>query len=450
MHRRQMLLLAGAPLAALGQTPPALKGDGQTDETAALQRWADTRAPDFRLPPGRFRITRPIEIRLDRAGPLALSGAEATLVMAGAGPALRITGTHKGTAGPSTVHEGVWRRERTPLIDGLEIVGAHPEAGGIRLEGTMQATFTRLVIRETRDAMVLTGRNRNVIVSECHIYNNRGPGILFDQLDLHQVNIANCHISYNRRGGIVIRGGQIRNLQIGSCDIEGNMDPEGPPAANVDIDTGAGAVREGAIIGCTLQHTKAAAGSANIRMVGQSAERAHRAGFFSIANNAFSDVGVNVHLRYARGVVIAGNTFWEGKDANVLVEYSSDIVLSANIMDRNPDYRDTESLGHVVFADCRDVAVRGLHMQTTLHAEAALVLRRCRRAEVSDTVLLNSQKAALLLDHSEGVRVSNCRMENDAGEFVALRVRGGRNNIVRGSLLAGTVDAEPGTATIER
>lgn len=87
-----------------------------------------------------------------------------------------------------------------PTVDGLEIVGAHEEACGIEADGTLQLTLTRVAIREALHAVRLAGRNRNVIVAECHLYNNRGVGLHLDGVDLHQINVTGCHISYNAAG----------------------------------------------------------------------------------------------------------------------------------------------------------------------------------------------------------------------------------------------------------
>ncbi len=130
------------------------------------------------------------------------------------------------------------------MIDGIEIVGRKNEASGIELQGTMQATISRVSIRNVLHGILLTHRNRNVQISECHLYDNRGTGVLMDGVNLHQINIANSHISYNRQGGIVCRDSEIRNLQITGCDIEGNMG-EGLLAANILLDCRRGSVREG-------------------------------------------------------------------------------------------------------------------------------------------------------------------------------------------------------------
>ena len=374
-------------------------GDGVVDDTAALQRLVASSNGNVVLARGRYRITKTIEIRLAEHGPLSISGSgTATIVMGGAGPAIRVVGTHGGTASPETVKPEIWN-ERTPCLDGIEIEGAHPEADGIELTGTMQPILTRLTVRNARHGLVLTGRNRNVVIDNCHLYNNRGVGILFDKLNLHQVNITNCHISYNDQGGIVIRESEIRNLQIGSCDIEGNMAADQQPTANILIDTTVGAVREIAIVGCTLQHNHTSPGSANIRCIGRSREEPQKIGHMTIGDNVMSDVAVNVHLQNVRGVTMTGNTFWKGFEQNLLVEGSSNIVVGPNLFDRNPDYRPADSANGILFRDCQDCSLTGLHINNALSKPAALVLENCSWCRVSD---------CSVLDCSGGIFLDNC------------------------------------------
>jgi hypothetical protein len=291
------------------------------------------------------------------------------------------------------------------MIDGIEIVGTHAKAVGVQIEGAMQPTLTRLLIREALHGIVLTGTNRNVVISECHIYNNRGVGVLLDKVNLHQINITGSHISYNGGGGVVVRRSEVRNIQIGTSDIEANMDLKGPPAANILFDVREGSVREGTITGCTVQHAHEAPGSANIRFIGRSAADPNKVGNFVIAGNILSDVSVNIHLQYARGVSIANNTFWKGHRHNMLIEGSSHIVIGQNILDRNPDYKADDTPNDIVLTDTSDSSIHGLHIDHRSQKHAALVLRRCRRVEVSGVNVLDAAGKAILVEDSEDVQV---------------------------------------------
>ncbi|MEO1527886.1 MAG: right-handed parallel beta-helix repeat-containing protein [Planctomycetota bacterium] len=294
------------------------------------------------FPSGVHYLQKTIEFRLAEHGSLQIIGrGRARLVMLGAGPAIRLVGTHDGTADPKTVNPNVWDRENAPTVRDLEIIGDHPDCHGVELVGTMQTTLKNLTIRRTHDAIRLAQRNRNVIISDCHLYENRGVGVHYDHVNLHQSNLTGCHISYNEAGGVVIRGGDVRNVHITGCDIEGNMG-SGKPTANVLLDADGGSIGEVAITGCTIQHTHESAGSANIRMNLLSPKRSFadelRHGNITISGNVLSDTRVNIDIRHARGVAITGNTIWKGYDRNIDIRDSASIVLSGNVMDRNERY----------------------------------------------------------------------------------------------------------------
>jgi hypothetical protein len=196
-------------------------GDGKADDTAAIQKAVDAGGGVVRLPKGTYRITRPVVLELNKVGYASVCGdGVARIVMAGPGPALKFVGTHFKSADPPGFALEVWERQRMPLVDGLAIQGAYPEAVGIEANGTMQLTLTRLHIRGTLHCIHLVGSNRNIIISDCHLYENRGVGIFYDTVSLHQSNIVGCHISYNEGGGIVSRAGNVRNIQMA-----GNVHP---------------------------------------------------------------------------------------------------------------------------------------------------------------------------------------------------------------------------------
>lgn len=456
-----LLIAALACLAIVGLRPVAAadkpassvadygaRGDGQTDDTAALERAVAGGRGTLHFGPGVYRITRPIKIDLARLGPAAVTAdGTATLVMAGPGPALHLLGTHGGTADPPSVKDGVWRHERTPLVDGLVIVGEHPQAVGIRVEGCMQPVITRVMIRRCLDGLVLTGRNRNVTIGQVNLYHNRGVGLLLDRLNLHQINVANCHISYNADGGIVVRASEIRNFQISTCDIEANMAPDGPPSSNVLFDCTAGSVREGAIIGCTIQHSKAPPGAANIRFLGHSAQQPHKVGFFSIGDNQISDCGVNIHLQHARGVNITGNTFFQGHQHSLLIEDCSQVVVGPNLFDRNPDYGPSGRDG-IELVDCRDCTLTGLQVVGAQRPDAAVILRRCQWMNLTSSMILDCDGCGLLLEAVEHCRVSGCVVRDQRPgrpQPVALRLTSGRDNRLADNLFAGRVEVAPGT-----
>jgi polygalacturonase len=456
------VLTATTPSRAAELASFGAKGDGQADDTAAIQRAVDA-GGSIRFPSGTFRLTRTITIDLDKTGIVALSGdGTARILMAGAGPAFEFTGTHAGSADPAQFKPNVWDRQRAPSVSGIEIVGAHAEADAIAASGTMQLTITKVLIREARHAIRLYQRNRNVLISDCHLYHNRGIGVFLDAVNLHQINITGSHISYNAGGGVVVRGGNVRNIHIGNCDIESNMSASSPPTANVLLDSTGGSVGEVAITGCTIQHNPNGPDSANIRVIGAGTEPTSAArrpasstneGHITISGNVLSDVQVNVHLKHARGVTITGNTFWMGFAHDLLVEDSSNIVVGPNNLDRNPRYEYTRvsARGGVAFRRSRDCTITGLHLNGVRHHAAAVTLEACSRFNVSGISVLDCDGIALSLDNTSLTRVANCVLRDDRGEpnrAPALKVTGGQGNTIAGNSLdrAPEIARESGTS----
>jgi hypothetical protein len=437
-------------------------GDGKIDDTAAIQKAIDEGSGQVHFPTGVYRLTRPVVIDLDRVGFTALDGGgTARVVMAGPGPAFRFIGTHEGSAAPGEFKPNVWERQRSPQVVALEIVGDHPEACGIEAVGTVQLTVSRLAVRRALHAIHLTRRNRNILISDCHLYDNRGIGIFYDQVDLHQSNIVGCHISYNKGGGIVSSGGNVRNIHIGTCDIESNQGGETAPTANVLIDSSGSDYGTGevAITGCTLQHNNPSPDSANIRIIGRSKSRPSgepvREGNVTITGNVLSDVKVNVHLKDCRGVVLEANTFWQGYTHNLLVEDCTNIVIGPNNFDRNPryNYGNTQQANNpLVLRNCEDCTLNGLHITSVWRSPAGLSIEKGRRINLTNCTILDCDGVGLLLRDVSHSRVSGCLIRDDrrGGETsVPIKIVGGEGNLVTGNLVRGRLAVDPGSARLD-
>lgn len=456
MKKTAAVILLFSPLQLCAQTDVkhlGALGDGTHDDAPALQKAIESGHSDLFFPKGVYVLSAPLKFNLEQTGFASVSGnGTATLVMKGPGPAISFKGTHTGTAAPSTFKAHVWTTERTPMVNGIEIVGAHPEADGVEANGTMQLTLTRLVVREARHAVHLVRRNRNVLIADSHLYHNRGAGVLLDEVNLHQINITNCHISYNGGGGVVSHGGNVRNLQIGSSDIEGNHDADGPPTANVWLDSTGGSIGEVSITGCTLQHTNKAPNSANIRIQGggldPSLERREgrattREGNITIGNNVFSDVQINVEIRSARGVTLTGNTFWEGFQHDLLIEDSSHVVVSSNNFDRNPRYlvngfQNAESNG-LLLRNCSDTTLASNIVAGVKKKTAAVHIVDGSRFNIHHNTILDSDGSGLLLENLtrsvvSGNLIRDDRPNAERSSAPALEIKGGGENLVESNL----------------
>ncbi|MGV3721385.1 MAG: right-handed parallel beta-helix repeat-containing protein [Actinomycetota bacterium] len=423
-------------------------GDGKADDTEAIRKAVASGRGVVRIGKGVYRITSTILVELDKTGFVSLEGdGVGQVVMAGPGPAFRFLGTHlTGSADPGTFRPNVWERQRMPRVNGLEIVGAHPDADGVEVEGAMQFTMSGARLGHLRHGLRLVNRNRNILVDGCHIYENRGIGIFYDNVSLHQSNIVGSHISYCGGGGIVLRGGDVRNVHIGSCDIESNHDPKGPPTANVLIDCSPSysGTAEVAITGCTIQHNSTSPGSANIRILGRgkadapgakNARPSQRWGHVAITGNVLSDVKTNLHLRGCRDVAVTGNTFWMGFEHNLLVEDCSDVTVTGNVLDRNPAYAHSsaeKATNNVIFRNSRDCVLSGNHLKGVSHSEAALLLEDCDRFNLTGCTLLDNDRAGIVARRLTNSRISDCIIRDDrAGKTTpSIKIEGGKNNQV--------------------
>jgi Pectate lyase superfamily protein len=404
-------------------------GDGQTDDTAAIEHAIRVGEGQIEFSPGTYRVTRSILIELSKTGRLAIQGTGGVpkLLMEGAGPLFDIRGTHEKTADPLGFRPTIWTHERMPTVSGLEIEGRHTEADGLRFSGVMQPTITNLLIRKVRHGIHITDRARNVLVSHCHIYHNLGCGIYLDRVNLHQTNIVGSHISYNRLGGIRIENSEIRNLQITGNDIEYNNNaahkvPEADavPTAEIFIDCSAGGtVREMTIASNTIQATRSENGC-NIRCIGTEAPEQQSIGMCTISANVIGSQEVNVHLSHCRGVVLEGNYIYSGHRRNVVIEYSRNVVIGSHCLGHNPDYKDLELCTGIRLADCSFVNVTGLQMQDAqagqntvkeslpIERNGLFEIVRCRYVNLTGVQLLEGSPAGLYVEGSQHVQIIGC------------------------------------------
>jgi hypothetical protein len=436
-------------------------GDGEIDDTEAILHALSAGDGALTFPPGTYLLTRTIPVALAERGRFALdgSGGTAKIIMAGEGPAFRLVGTHDKSSDPAGFKPEVWARQRMPTVLNIEIEGRHLRASGFLLEGTMQATFEGVLLRELEDGIRVHGRARNLLISHCHIYNNRGVGVFLDRLNLHQAIITGSHISYCRRAGIKIVGSEIRNLQISGNDIEYNYDLDEDESADIWIDSTAdgSSVREGTIVGNTIQ-AKYSPGGANVRMVGRNAEQNHKAGMFTISDNLIGSQEVNVHLVACRGVVLSGNVIYSGHRRNVEIDGSRNIVMAANSFDHNPDYGPRELCTGVRLADSHDCTLSGsiLHdCQAGEHtvADAVPLVRdglleivRCQRINVSGCQVLDGQPYGVFVEDSDfvsitGTSILETRDEKKTRAAIRLRGAGQGNFIAANTLGKGTKEA---------
>jgi len=443
------------------------EGDGKADDTEAIRHALQQGDGVVRFGRGTYRLTETIEIDLDKVDRTSIEGSEgnAKIVMEGKGPAFRIVGSHGGTADPKGVKPEVWQRQRLPIISGIEIEGKHPEADGIELVETFQPIVSRVLLRDLRHGVVLTKRNRNVLISDCQIYHNRGVGIFMDRVNLHQTNITGNHISYNRLGGIRIQGSEIRNLQITGNDIEYNNyrshpgnDPE-ETTAEILIDSRGKAsdsprpsVRELTISSNTIQSTYSPNG-ANIRILGPDPSKTLPPGMAAISGNLIGNQAINIHLVGCRGISVTGNFVYSGFQHNLLVEGCDDLSFGSNSFGHNYWVPTREIDANVRIVDSSDCVLNGLEMRGAPSGKTnweetwntgkgrshrgLIELERCQRMNLTGCLLRDPAPVGIHLSDCSRINMSACQIHDTREEKLMLRavdwVGSGQNSLVQGN-----------------
>lgn len=470
-------------------------GDGIADDAAALQHTIDSGDGVLRLNKGTYRITKPLVLDLTKTGFGAVRGEGGTsrIVMAGAGPAIRIIGDHQGTASPSSVQPHTWDNERFPTITGVEIVGEHPDSVGIELRKTMKCVISQVLIRRCRIGVHLVERNRDFLLSDSHLYDNHEIGLFFDRCNLHQIIVHGCHISWNKFAGIKSLGGDVHNLQIVGNDIEYNNTTAGgasgsvgrpvttrpatttrpetggltpprspgtethPGGSEIWFDATDGVISEVTISGNTIQAT-VQTGGANIRIIGAEVERPQRADapkslkvdtahLFNITGNVLGSQWRAVELRNASRVTITGNSIYDSADLSVFAARSAGIVVSGNTFAWRGHDSEPPKDG-LRFEDCDNVLLSGLATQRfcagSAERGAAVTFVRCSDCGVSDCQILDPLHRGLELEDCVRCRVANNTIvDRRASPSMkhAIRVLGqSRDNLITGNILGGATE----------
>jgi parallel beta-helix repeat protein len=429
-------------------------GDGRRDDVAALQHALDDGDGTLELGPAIYRITRPLVIDLTKRGPAAVIGQGGTsrIVMAGAGPALRIIGDHRGTADPPSFKPPTWERERFPTVQGIEIVGDHPEAVGIELTRTMQATLSHVLIRLCKHAVHLVERNRNFLMADCHLYDNSHYGLFAEECNWHQGIIHGNHISYNQRAGIKMLNGDVHNIQITGNDIEYNR-PRDPktgkplkeadawPAADVWFEAPKGTISEITLASNTIQAT-VTPGGANVRIAGKPDDWPRGARLIAITGNIIGSQEKAIEIRHALRVTITGNTIYDSRKLSLDVERCGGLAISGNTFAWNGLDTDPPSDG-ILLTDCENALLAGLSAQRLCHGTAELgggiTLVRCRDTSVTDCQIMNPQVRGIELVDCERCRITGNNVIDQRPTPTlreAIRIRGkSRHNVVAGNIV---------------
>ena len=443
-------------------------GDGTTDDTSALQHALDAGDGVLLLNKGTYRISQPLVVDLTKQGYGAVRGLEGTsrIVMSGPGPAIRITGDHRGTARPQSYQPHTWENERFPIVTGLEIVGAHPDAVGVELQKTTKATISQVLVRRCKHGVHLVERNRDFVLSDSHLLDNHEYGLFFDRCNLHQIIVHGNHISWNKKAGIKSLDGDVHNLQITGNDIEYNNDPDvdespggEPTGAEIWFEAPDGVISEVTIASNTIQAT-IQPGGANVRIHGAETVSPRAARLVTISGNVLGSQTRGIELRHVQRVAITGNTIYDSADLSILATRCSGIAVGSNtFVWRGVD--DDPPRDGLRFEDCENGSLSGLVTQRlcsgTAEKGAGITLVRCRDMAVSECQIIDPLIRGVELEDCVRCRVSGNSIvdrRTTSTMLQAIRVSGqSRDNLIQNNLLAGAklklIDASADRAIVQ-
>ena len=197
-----------------------IKGDGVTDDTLALQRMVNM-ATSVKLPDvEKIKLTSSISVCLGFAK--IIDGNGVTLIVSGNYYALDVEGTLTSSANPSSMNEYVLKSEGGTVIKNFKATSSDGESGGfVKARKSFNLKIENNYIYKCGNGIRLYGMNRDISISENHIFALTESGILFDQnINLHQCNINNNIIMFALTCIDIYDPAAIANFQITGNNIE--------------------------------------------------------------------------------------------------------------------------------------------------------------------------------------------------------------------------------------
>lgn len=234
-------------------------GDGETDDTAAVQAAADSPEEGesgILSFSGGKEYYIPGTITVDASKIRGVEGNNASLFTDNDNTVLHYQGSFQGTASPDSGNvPEIANEELGPYIENLQIYNSGPysytdspyQGTGIEIERTFNLNIEGCHIFRMGTGIQITNQNRNLNILGNRIYDNRPYGIHFSDTNLHQVNSIGNFITY-AVDPIYLENSAVYNMQLSGNDIE--VSSTGSKSC---IRAEGGTIQEWAIDGNTIQ-----------------------------------------------------------------------------------------------------------------------------------------------------------------------------------------------------
>jgi hypothetical protein len=178
------------------------EGDGETDDTEAIQRAIDsvngTGVLAFSAG-SEYLVSSTISV--DVATIRGIAGRNARVIPDADVDVFDITGSHGGTANPSGTTDGVQDNEMSPFVRNLRVGASDsdPKGTAITSTNTFGLRICGCQLYNLTTGIRFYGNLRNTIITGNHIWHCLDYGVWYDDPDLHQSIIESNHISYCRK-----------------------------------------------------------------------------------------------------------------------------------------------------------------------------------------------------------------------------------------------------------
>lgn len=298
-------------------------GDGKTDDTEAFQQAAKQKGI-LRLEPGKTYLISST-IKIDLTNIKGIQANNAKIFLSGDFPAFHLKG-NKTNGGAEPPSNAGLENEFSAVIEQLHVYSKNHEGTALILDGTFGVNISKSHFYNLKKGIEVINRNRNVIITENHLWDVAEYGIHYNNANLHQSIIANNHISYAKIA-LFFENGDVHNIQINSNDIEVgySINNNTQSAIQVVCDKPDTQFSQAQIVGNTIEdHFLAKEGiihfySKAFESSVISLDQAPYIGMIELVGNEFSGSSKALVLDNIHDLTVNGNTFKLIKEAFISI-----------------------------------------------------------------------------------------------------------------------------------
>lgn len=428
-------------------------GDGVTDDSDALITAIGLAVGLLSFNPAKkYLLKKTLPVKASAF--TGLYGNGATFIMDGDFPAFTITGSMTaGSANPAS-NGPLARSEGGFLLDRVRAYSVSRVSGtGVLLSGMFKPRIQNCDLMYLKNGIQFSGLNRDVIISNNHVYACHDYGVYFDDTaDIHQLNILGNIITYCTKN-IFLDNADIYNLQIVGNDIELGTYPadvNGADKADIWINAFNGAlVEDVSVVGNTLEDHWTS--QQLVYMSGEST-----ASILSVdisGNSAGNSSGVDLRLGGCAAVAVTGQ--FKKTEGYVL-----DLIGPVSGLQMTVQAHRAGTSGGLLHADgissIRDLNLSGCQLSGTAEKAVKLVsVGTLRNVMLSNNCLRDKSASGSVeidADSIIGLRADSNQIDNsESTASVAMKITArsvsGKNSMMNNSATKGVFTAPGGFVT---